>query len=66
METMQETYGSPPKTFYRKARLEDLFGEDIDYDKNTQNNRNQYNHHNDKDTISKHQEEFGQRKRIKP
>ena len=58
-----------PKTqpFSRPVRLEDFFDED--FDKNTQNMKNKYNKnhsYNESDTIAKHQQEFGHKKRIKP
>lgn len=59
-----------PLTFSRRVRLEDFLNEDDD--KTTQNtpNKNKYNgndsYNNDKNIISKNQQEFGHRKRIKP
>lgn len=46
-----------PKTFSRPLRMEDLFDEP---------NIKNKNQHNKNDTIAKNQQEFGQRKRIKP
>jgi hypothetical protein len=52
------------KSFSRPARLEDFFDET---DKTPSKNKYYNNHsHNDKDTISKNQQEFGHKKRIKP
>jgi hypothetical protein len=48
-----------PKPASRRARLEDFFGDDA-----PQNNYYQNNSHND--SISKNQQEFGHKKRIKP
>jgi hypothetical protein len=47
--------------FSRKAKLSDFF-DDTDDTNNNQNN----NSHYDKNTIAKNQQEFGNRKRIKP
>ena len=55
------------QTFTRRACLADFFDEDED--KNTQNTKNKHNKnysHNDSIIIAKNQQEFGQRKRIKP
>ena len=49
--------------FSRPARLSDFF--DGDYDTSNKNKyNNNYSHKND--SIAKNQQEFGQRKRIKP
>ena len=55
--------------FSRKAKLSDFFDDDDD----TNNNKNNQNHKNNNnnnyshnDTIAKNQQEFGNRKRIKP
>ena len=48
--------------FSRPARLSDFF--DGDYDTSSKNKYNNYSHKND--SIEKNQQEFGQRKRIKP
>jgi len=48
----------------RRACLEDFLD---DGDKNNQNTKNNYNkNHSRDDNISKNQQEFGHRKRIKP
>ena len=51
------------KPFIRKARLSDFFeiGETPDTNTNNQDRQN-----NDANTIAKNQQEFGNRKRIKP
>jgi hypothetical protein len=52
------------KSYSRPARLEDFFDET---DEKPNKNKYYKNHsHNDNDTISKNQQEFGHRKRIKP
>ena len=56
--------------FSRKAKLSDFF-DDTDDTNNNQNNQNHKNNnnnnsHNDTNTIAKNQQEFGNRKRIKP
>jgi hypothetical protein len=57
---MSETNKPPP--VYRAACLDDFFDEPV-----SKNNQNKYNYsHNDTDTIAKNQQEFGNRKRIKP
>ena len=55
------------KSFTRKARIEDFFGDDDDtIDPSIQNNQNKYNPHNDNEFVDKNQQEYGHRKRIKP
>jgi hypothetical protein len=66
---MNETHLEQHKTnnnqsFYRRARLEDFFGEDED--KNTSNKYDKNYSHSHNDNIAKNQQEFGHRKRIKP
>lgn len=57
---MSETNKPPP--VYRAACLDDFFDEPV-----SKTNQNKYNYsHNDTDTIAKNQQEFGNRKRIKP
>ncbi len=57
--------------FSRKATLSDFF-DDVDDTNNSNNNNNNQNNknnnysHNDTNTIAKNQQEFGNRKRIKP
>jgi hypothetical protein len=52
-------------SFSRKASLADFFdGQDPTQDSNS-NNKNNKNR-SDADTVAKNQQEFGQRKRIKP
>jgi hypothetical protein len=56
-----------PQTFSRRACLADFFAEDDDIP--AQCNQNKYNKHhsqNDNVVITKNQQEFGHRKRIKP
>lgn len=53
----------PPEPSERKARIEDFLDDIVD-DKNSQKNRN--NNHSQNDNVSKNQQEFGHRKRIKP
>lgn len=50
-------------TFYRKATLEDFFDDGETTNQNNKHNKN-YSHNNN--DIKKNQEEFGQKKRIKP
>jgi hypothetical protein len=65
MNTMLGTGNT--KSFTRKARLEDFFGDDNDtLDSSIQNNQNKYNSYNDNEFIAKNQQEYGHRKRIKP
>lgn len=53
-------------TTSRAARLEDFF-DDSDNINNQSTKNNKYNKNNSQnDTITKNQQEFGQRKRIKP
>jgi len=54
-----------PKTqsFERKARLEDFLD---DANKNTQNKKDNKNYSSNDVNIEKNQQEFGNRKRIKP
>jgi hypothetical protein len=54
-----------PASFSRKAKLEDFLDDD---DKHTQNTQNKYKNYSNNDTITieKNQQEFGNRKRIKP
>jgi len=52
------------KTFYRKVCLEDFLDESDD--KNPQPNKYEKNHSYNESIISKNQQEFGHRKRIKP
>jgi len=58
-------------SFSRKASLADFFdGQDPTQDSNSNSNSNSNNKNNknrsDADTVAKNQQEFGQRKRIKP
>lgn len=53
-----------PKTFSRKARLEDFFEKNDN--KNIQEILNKSNTNNDTNIIPKNQQEFGHKKRIKP
>lgn len=55
----------PTNTFSRPARLEDFFDDD-DANNCDQNKYNKNNSYNDKNNIPKNQQEFGNRKRIKP
>lgn len=50
------------QSFERKACLEDF----LDDNKNTQNKKDNKNHSNNNVNIEKNQQEFGNRKRIKP
>ena len=59
---MSEEAASAPKTFSRRARLEDFFDEDEDKPITHKYNEN----HSHNDSISKNQQEFGHKKRIKP
>jgi hypothetical protein len=54
------------QSFTRKARLEDFFDDDENYESPHQNNKNKYNSKNDNEFIPKNQKEYGDRKRIKP
>mgnify|MGYP005987328695 FL=1 len=55
------------KSFTRKARLEDFFGDEEDtIDQSIQNNQNKYNSYNDNEFVAKNQQDYGHRKRIKP
>ena len=58
------------KSFTRKARLEDFFGDEedtIDQSiQNKQNKQNKHNSYNDNEFVAKNQQEYGHRKRIKP
>ena len=53
-----------PASFSRKAKLEDF----LDDDKSNQNTQNKYKNYSNNDSvvIEKNQQEFGNRKRIKP
>jgi hypothetical protein len=52
------------KSYSRKAKLEDFFDDD---DKPAPKIKHEKTHtHNDTDTIEKNQQEYGNRKRIKP
>lgn len=59
-------YTIPTQTFYRRACLADFFDEGDE--KTTENTNNKYNknYSHNNDNISKNQQEFGHRKRIKP
>ena len=59
---MSEKETTTNHTFYRPAMLSDFFDED--HDVSSKNKYNKSYSHND--TIQKNQQEFGQRKRIKP
>lgn len=59
---MSEEPAFTPNTFSRRARLEDFFDEDED--KPITHKYNEKHSHND--SISKNQQEFGHKKRIKP
>jgi hypothetical protein len=61
---MQEpSLDNPTPSYSRKARLEDF----LDSDENQSNQKKHYSHNNNNnDTISKNQQEFGHKKRIKP
>jgi hypothetical protein len=61
---MSEEPETTPKTFSRRARLEDFF--DKDDDKPIKQKYNENQSRNDSNTISKNQQEFGNKKRIKP
>ena len=63
---MSEEPVSIPKPVYRLARLEDFFDEDSDKPIKNKQNYNENYSHNDSNTISKNQQEFGHKKRIKP
>jgi hypothetical protein len=54
----------PTQTYSRSVRLEDFFDTDDDVNKNSKNNNYNYNKYDN--SISKNQQEFGHRKRIKP
>lgn len=54
-----------PASFSRKAKLEDFLDNDETPIQNTQNKYKNYSN-NDTITIEKNQQEFGNRKRIKP
>jgi hypothetical protein len=59
---MSEKETTTNQTFSRTARLSDFFDEDHDTSSKNKYNKNySYN-----DSIQKNQQEFGQRKRIKP
>jgi hypothetical protein len=63
--TCHDATSADPPPVYRRAYLEDFF-ENAD-DCNSQKNKYKYNKYNSyNDTISKNQQEFGHRKRIKP
>ncbi len=51
--------------FSRPVRLEDFFDED-DHITSPTDNHNKHQYHNNKNEIPKNQQEFGNRKRIKP
>lgn len=52
-----------PTSFSRPARLEDFFDDDVI----SQTNHNKHHsHNNNQNDIPKNQQEFGNRKRIKP
>jgi len=59
--TMQEEGDKP--TFFRKARMEDFLDDDEILIQTNKHNKNQS--HND-NKIEKNQQEFGNKKRIKP
>lgn len=61
---MSEEPEPAPKPFSRPARLEDFFDEGDD--KPVKQKYNEKYSHNDSNTISKNQQEFGHKKRIKP
>jgi hypothetical protein len=61
---MSEESASTPNTFSRRARLEDFFDENED--KPVTHKYNENYSHNDSNIISKNQQEFGHKKRIKP
>ena len=52
-------------SFSRPVRLEDFFDKDDDIT-NVTNNKNNHHSQNNKNEIPKNQQEFGNRKRIKP
>jgi hypothetical protein len=54
-----------PTSFSRKAKLEDFLDDDDKPNQTTQNKYKNYSN-NDTITIEKNQQEFGNRKRIKP
>lgn len=53
------------QTFSRPVCLADFFDEDTTQNAKQKYNKN-YSHNDDKNIIAKNQQEFGQRKRIKP
>lgn len=55
---------TPIPTFYRKARLEDFLNEEDNT--STQNNKYKNHYSQNDNTVSKNQQEFGHKKRIKP
>jgi hypothetical protein len=57
------TDSSIPETFYRRACLDDFLD---DNDKSTKKKNNKNYSHNDPNTVSKNQQEFGHKKKIKP
>ena len=61
---MTEIPESTPKTFSRRARLEDFFDENDD--KQIKHKYNENHSHNDNNYMEKNQQEFGHKKRIKP
>jgi hypothetical protein len=54
------------QTYSRTARLEDFLDDNINKNNKNNNKNNKNNINNDTDTISKNQQEFGHKKRIKP
>lgn len=54
------------KSYSRPARLEDFFDEGDDNANVTNNQKQNHSHNNNKNEIPKNQQEYGNRKRIKP
>jgi hypothetical protein len=59
-------YTIPTQTFYRRACLADFFDEGDEKNNENTNNKHNKNYSHNNDNISKNQQEFGHRKRIKP
>lgn len=57
---------SQPKTVHRKVCLEDFFDDNYKPNDILKNNYNKNYIHTNKDIITKNQQEFGHKKRIKP
>ena len=62
---MPEASAAPPQSFSRKVCISDFFDDGDDMP--MQCNKNKYNNYSQNDiVITKNQQEFGHRKRIKP